>query len=136
MTGPTQVLVASAPDHPEALGGALDILTDEEHERIGRFLRPADAASFAGGRALVRLALARLLGASPRELVFDTWCERHSSAHGKPRLVEPPAEVEFSLSRAGSRLNQVGPNFCARSASWPRTGQCSRTCSPTATAAG
>ena len=104
MTGPTQVLVASAPDHPEALGGALDVLTDEERERIGRFLRPADAASFAGGRALVRFALARLLGASPRELVFDTWCERHSSAHGKPRLVEPPAEVEFSLSRAGSRL--------------------------------
>ena len=46
MTGPTQVLVASAPDHPEALGGALDVLTDEERERIGRFLRPADAASF------------------------------------------------------------------------------------------
>jgi len=104
MTGPTRVLVALAPDRPEALGRALDVLTDEERDRIARFLRPADAASFAGGRVLVRLALAPLVGASPRELVFDTWCERHSSAHGKPRLVEPTAELDFSLSRAGARL--------------------------------
>jgi 4'-phosphopantetheinyl transferase len=100
----TRVLVALAPDRPEALGRALDVLTGEERERIGRFRRPADAASFAAGRALVRLALAPLVGASPRELVFDTWCEVHQSAHGKPRLVEPPADLDFSLSRAGPRL--------------------------------
>jgi 4'-phosphopantetheinyl transferase len=100
----TQVFVAEAPERPDELGGALDVLDDEERERIGRFRRPADAASFAGGRALVRLVLAEQLGVSPRELVFDTWCELHSSAHGKPRLVEPAAEVEFSLSRAGRRL--------------------------------
>jgi 4'-phosphopantetheinyl transferase len=100
----TQVFVAEAPERPDELGGALDVLDDEERERVGRFRRPADAASFAGGRVLVRLVLAELLGASPRELVFDTWCELHSSAHGKPRLVEPAAEVEFSLSRAGRRL--------------------------------
>jgi 4'-phosphopantetheinyl transferase len=100
----TQVLVALAPDRPEALGRALDLLTDEERERIGRFRRPADAASFAAGRALVRLALAERLGAAPGELVFDTWCELHQSAHGKPRLVEPSADLDFSLSRAGPRL--------------------------------
>jgi 4'-phosphopantetheinyl transferase len=100
----TQLLVARAPDRPEALGRALDLLTDEERERLGRFRRPADAASFAAGRALVRLALAPLVGASPQELVFDTWCEVHSSPHGKPRLVEPAAQLDFSLSRAGARL--------------------------------
>jgi 4'-phosphopantetheinyl transferase len=100
----TQVLVARAPDRPEALGRALDVLTDEERERVGRFRRAADAASFAGGRALVRLALAQLVGATPRELVFDTWCEIHASPHGKPRLVEPAADLDFSLSRAGPRL--------------------------------
>ena len=100
----TQVLVALAPDRPEALGRALDVLTDEERERIGRFRRPADAASFAAGRALARLALAPLVDASPRELVFDTWCEVHASPHGKPRLVQPAAQFDFSLSRAGSRL--------------------------------
>jgi 4'-phosphopantetheinyl transferase len=100
----TRVLVALAPDRPEALGRALDVLSDEERDRMGRFRRPADAASFAAGRALVRLALAPLVGASPRELVFDTWCELHSSPHGKPRLVEPAAELDFSLSRAGPRL--------------------------------
>ena len=95
------VLVASAPEDPHAVDGALD---DEERRRIGRFRKPADAASFAGGRALVRLALARLLDASPQELVFDTWCARCESAHGKPRLVQPAAEIDFSLSRAGARL--------------------------------
>jgi 4'-phosphopantetheinyl transferase len=100
----TRVLVALAPDRPEALGRVLDVLTDEERERLRRFRRPADAASFAAGRALVRLALAELVEAAPGGLVFDTWCEVHSSAHGKPRLVEPPAELDFSLSRAGARL--------------------------------
>jgi 4'-phosphopantetheinyl transferase len=100
----TQVLVALAPDRPDELGRALDVLTGEDRERIGRFHRSADAASFAAGRALVRLALAPLVGASPRELVFDTWCEVHASPHGKPRLVEPAAQLDFSLSRAGARL--------------------------------
>jgi 4'-phosphopantetheinyl transferase len=100
----TQVLVALAPDRPEALGRALDVLTDEERERVGRFRRPADAASFAAGRALVRLALAQRVGAAPGALVFDTWCELHASPHGKPRLVEPAAALDFSLSRAGARL--------------------------------
>jgi len=100
----TRVLVALAPARPETLGHALDVLTDEERERIGRFRRPADAASFAAGRALVRLALAELVGAAPGKLVFDTWCEVHASPHGKPRLVEPAAELDFSLSRAGPRL--------------------------------
>jgi 4'-phosphopantetheinyl transferase len=100
----TRVHVALAPDRPEALGRALDVLTDEERERLRRFRRPTDAASFAAGRALVRLALAELVGAAPGELVFDTWCEVHQSAHGKPRLVEPAAELDFSLSRAGARL--------------------------------
>jgi phosphopantetheinyl transferase len=100
----TQVLVALAPDRPEALGRALDLLTGEERERVGRFRRPADAASFAAGRALVRLALAERVGVAPGELVFDTWCELHASPHGKPRLVEPAAELDFSLSRAGARL--------------------------------
>jgi 4'-phosphopantetheinyl transferase len=100
----TEVLIALAPDRPEALGRALDLLIDEERERVGRFLRPADAASFAAGRALVRLALAERVGAAPGELVFDTWCELHSSPHGKPRLVVPEAKLDFSLSRAGARL--------------------------------
>ena len=100
----TEVLVALAPDRPEALGRALDVLSEEERERIGRFRRSADAASFAAGRALVRLALAERVGAAPGELVFDTWCKLHASPHGKPRLVEPAAELDFSLSRAGPRL--------------------------------
>ena len=100
----TQVLVALAPDRPEALGRALDVLTDEERERVGRFRRAADAASFAAGRALVRLALAERVEVSPGDLVFDTWCKLHASPHGKPRLIEPAAELDFSLSRAGPRL--------------------------------
>jgi phosphopantetheinyl transferase len=100
----TEVLVAFAPDRPEALGRALDLLGDEERERVGRFRRRSDAASFAAGRALARLALAERVGAAPGELVFDTWCEVHASPHGKPRLVEPAAELDFSLSRAGPRL--------------------------------
>jgi phosphopantetheinyl transferase len=100
----TRVLVALAPDRPEELGRALDVLSDEERDRTGRFRRPADAASFAAGRALVRLALAERVGAAPGELVFDTWCELHASPHGKPRVVEPAAELDFSLSRAGPRL--------------------------------
>jgi 4'-phosphopantetheinyl transferase len=100
----TQVLVASAPDRPEALGRTLDVLSDEERDRASRYRRPVDAASFAAGRALLRLALAERLGAAPRALVFDTWCARCASPHGKPRLVDPPADLDFSLSRAGPIL--------------------------------
>jgi 4'-phosphopantetheinyl transferase len=100
----TEVLVALAPERPEALGRALDVLTDEERDRIGRFRRAADAASFAAGRALMRIALAERVGAAPGDLVFDTWCELHASPHGKPRLAEPADELDFSLSRAGPRL--------------------------------
>ena len=100
----TEVLVAVAPDRPKELGGVLNVLSDEERGRIERFRNPADGASFAAGRALLRLALAERLGVSPRELVFDTWCARCSSPHGKPRLAGPPADLDFSLSRAGRRL--------------------------------
>jgi len=102
--GEVHVLVAAAPQHPQALGSALDSLVDEERSRIASFRDPGDGASFAAGRALVRLALARLLESSPRELVFDTWCTRCRSPRGKPRVVDPSAAIEFSLSRGGRWL--------------------------------
>jgi 4'-phosphopantetheinyl transferase len=103
-TADVHVLVATAPDDPEALGRAMGCLSDDERAIASRFRRCADAASYASGRALMRLSLGRLLDRSPRELTFDRWCERCRSANGKPRLVDPHCRLDFSLSHAGEQL--------------------------------
>jgi 4'-phosphopantetheinyl transferase len=71
-------------------------LGEAERERAERFVRPARRRQFIVGRALLRLALARLLGVAPPSIVLR---ERPGNA---PLLVLPERpEVGFSISHSG-----------------------------------
>lgn len=74
----------------------LSILTDEERARHARFLREEDASLFALCRGMLRLVLARRLGASPRALSFE------KGPFGKPRLADARhAALRFNVTHSG-----------------------------------
>jgi len=97
-----ELLIAEAPARPQLLGAAQDVLAPDESAAVRRFRHPAQASSYATGRILRRVALSPLVGVAPEELVFDSWCPRCGTAHGKPRLLPPHGDIDFSVSRAGA----------------------------------
>jgi len=72
-------------------------LGESERARLARFVRAERRRQFVAGRALLRLALGRLLGLAPEALAIE---ERPGRA---PALVCPAdAGVSFSISHSGS----------------------------------
>jgi 4'-phosphopantetheinyl transferase len=79
-----------------ALGGYAAWLGEGERQRCARFVRAERRRQFIAGRALLRLALGRLLGTDPRAIVLR---ERPGDA---PALESPvPAGLGFSISHSG-----------------------------------
>lgn len=85
-----------------ALAGYAGWLGASERERCARFVRPARRRQFIAGRALVRLALGRLLGMPAPSIAFE---ERRGRA---PALAVPAparcpagASLSFSISHSG-----------------------------------
>jgi 4'-phosphopantetheinyl transferase len=71
-------------------------LSESERERVGRFVRPARKRQFIAGRALLRLALARVLGIAPQDVSL---LDRPGQA---PMLTRPACtQVGFSISHSG-----------------------------------
>ncbi len=73
-----------------------DLLSTEERERAARFHFERDRRLYTAAHAGLRRALARELGADPRELAFA------ADAAGRPHLLGT-AELFFSLSHSGDR---------------------------------
>jgi 4'-phosphopantetheinyl transferase len=90
----------AAPVAPEAAPHLVALLDAHEHDRIGRFRRPADRARYLAAHALTRLVLADAVGRAPDALVFDRTC-RCGQQHGKPVLPGGPA---FSFTHAGDMI--------------------------------
>jgi 4'-phosphopantetheinyl transferase len=88
-------VVAFTLDDP--VPGALEILDAEERARAARFVFDRDRARFIAAHAYLRLLLARYAGHPPAALRFT------ATTSGKPRLLEPPADVRFNLSHSGVR---------------------------------
>lgn len=83
----------------------LDALLDEvERRRAGQLAHRTVRTRFVTARALLRLRLAAWTGTAPTALRVDTTCLRCGGDHGKPRLVGPGAEVQFSIAHAGGRV--------------------------------
>jgi 4'-phosphopantetheinyl transferase len=80
------------------------LLTAADRERIARFRQPADRDRGQVGWALARLLLGERLGIAPADLVIDRTCVLCGCANGKPRVVDPPAPVDFSLSHSGDHV--------------------------------
>jgi 4'-phosphopantetheinyl transferase len=71
-------------------------LGEGERQRAARFVRPLRRRQFIAGRALLRLALARLLGVVPQSIMLE---ERPGNS---PLLAAPAVpDVGFSISHSG-----------------------------------
>lgn len=82
---------------PDLAGGQwLDLLSEDERERAGRFHFRRDRARFIGAHACLRQVLSRYLGEEPGRLRFRT------NEHGKPLLAGEAgsAGLEFNLSHS------------------------------------
>ncbi len=70
-----------------------ELLSDEERERVARFLRAEDGARWGHAHGILRALLARYADADARALRFA------EGPHGKPRLVGH--DIRFNLSHSG-----------------------------------
>jgi 4'-phosphopantetheinyl transferase len=83
----------------------LALLSADERARRDRLRRAEDQQRYSVGAVLTRSVLGQLLGADPRALRFERECGRcPDKSHGKPRLVDPPARWQFSISHAHHRV--------------------------------
>jgi 4'-phosphopantetheinyl transferase len=91
---------------PSAVPASLEAVLDaRERHRHGRLRRPADQLSYLAAHVLARLALAFYLDRDPAELRLGVRCRGCGSTdHGKPMLLHPQEDVEFSLSHSGGRV--------------------------------
>jgi 4'-phosphopantetheinyl transferase len=74
-----------------------DLLDDDERGRASRFVFERDRRRFVAAHVATRAILGRYLNADPSSLRFAI------GERGKPRLVDPPADLRFNLSHAGER---------------------------------
>lgn len=77
-------------------------LASEEHDRLEALRSEVDRDRYATAHALLRAAVARWTGTSPRALVFGARCRRCGGPHGRPELRSPSDPgLHVSLSRSG-----------------------------------
>lgn len=99
--GECHVWWARPTDGPADLRRLLDA---DERARGERLVLAADRLRFLAAHALARLVLARYLGYDAARLRFTARCTACGQPHGKPRLADPPADLELSLSHSGERV--------------------------------
>lgn len=78
------------------------VLTPAELRRAGQLAQPAVRSRFLTARIAARTILGRALGKDPGTLRLGTLCGRcGSTRHGKPRLLDGPAGIDFNISHSG-----------------------------------
>jgi 4'-phosphopantetheinyl transferase len=90
----------------DAVESLVELLSDDERQRLAALRRPVDRDRFVVGCGLARLALAGYMGCSPSEISISRTCQRCGKPHGKPRLAPSASsgDLEFSVSHAGDRV--------------------------------
>jgi len=76
-----------------------ELLSEEEHRRVARLLRPADRALRTAGIVLIRRVVGEEFGMDPRDVQIDRTCPQCSDSHGRPTL--PNLDVHASITHAG-----------------------------------
>jgi 4'-phosphopantetheinyl transferase len=71
------------------------VLDAEERDRAARFVFDRHRRRFVAAHAWMRAVLGRCIDRPAASLRFA------AGSHGKPRLVDPPADIRFNLSHAG-----------------------------------
>jgi 4'-phosphopantetheinyl transferase len=75
-----------------------EVLSPEERARLARLQREADRDRYLVAHALLRAVLGLRVGVAPAAVGLAVGDD------GKPRLADPAAACEFSLSHSGSRI--------------------------------
>jgi 4'-phosphopantetheinyl transferase len=96
MTGKVTVLTVGL---TMAHVGLLDLLDERERQRIDRVVAEADRARTLLGAALLRIAVAAMLGRSPKSVMVDRTCSGCGGWHGRPTL--PGTDLDVSVSHSG-----------------------------------
>jgi 4'-phosphopantetheinyl transferase len=94
---------------PTATPPLTGLLDTTERRRAIRLAGRGDRERYVTAHALVRLLLAARTGVPAADLRFDRTCRHCAGDHGKPRLVDAPAEaatgpVSFNLAHSGGRI--------------------------------
>lgn len=76
---------------------AYSLLSEDETGRANRFRYPSDRRKFVMSRGSLRCILAQYMGTPPERAIFQY------GEYGKPRLLAPPIDIRFNLSRSGER---------------------------------
>lgn len=80
----------------------LAVLDATERARVESLERPADRGRSLLGAALLRVAVAAMLGVEPVQVVVDRTCTECGGTHGAPRIIGPGAPVPWvSVSHSG-----------------------------------
>lgn len=75
-----------------------------ERARAAQFVHARDRMQYLCAHALARIVVGTHLGREPASLRFVARCKSCGGPHGKPRLDEPGADLEVSLSHSGTRV--------------------------------
>ena len=90
--------MARAPISP-----ALIRLDGDEWVQRSRYRFASDADRFVYRRVLTRMVVAQAAGVAPAELTLSRHCSLCGHpTHGKPRIVNPGCDLEFSVARTGT----------------------------------
>jgi 4'-phosphopantetheinyl transferase len=73
------------------------VLDDGERQRASRLPRTLDSDRFIAAHVATRIILAGVLGLEPEGVRFT------ASRHGKPRVSNGPADLDFNLAHSGSK---------------------------------
>jgi 4'-phosphopantetheinyl transferase len=76
--------------------GYRELLSDDERERVRRFVRTEHGGHWSSARGILRALLGRYLDADPRSLQFEL------GPHGKPALAGLQTTLRFNISHARS----------------------------------
>lgn len=98
--GQCQVWWAAPVEHDRAER----LLDPAERAHAHRFRRADDRALYVAAHSLARLVLGFHAGIEPQAVRLLRRCPRCGGEHGKPRVVGPGAELEFSITHAGARV--------------------------------
>jgi 4'-phosphopantetheinyl transferase len=90
-----QVLAFSLAQANPRVEVLMTALCRDERARAGRFIRQADWRRFVVAHGVTRCVLSPLLACRPEQVVFAR------GAEGKPRIVQPRADLEFNLAHSG-----------------------------------
>lgn len=79
----------------------VSLLDETENYRAGNFVRAADRTRFVLGVVLSKALISRQAGVGIETIRLDRICRECRRPHGRPRLIHPDIDLDFSVTHSG-----------------------------------